>query len=98
MAMEEQLETFRATSAAQMKTSEQQTLDMLRGLVEKMEKSRGEMKIDQQAVREQVNNIETALEGQLSQKMRETMDKLMDLASEAPASGTREPRDLDRER
>ena len=85
--MEEQLETFRATSAAQMKTSEQQTLDMLRGLVEKMEKSRGEMKIDQQAVREQVNNIETALEGQLSQKMRETMDKLMDLASEAPASG-----------
>jgi len=26
------------------------------------------------------------------------MDKLMDLASEAPASGTREPRDLDRER
>jgi hypothetical protein len=98
MAMEEQLETFRATSAAQMKTSEQQTLDMLRGLVEKMEKSRGEMKIDQQAVREQVNNIETALEGQLSQKMRETMDKLMDLASEAPASGAREPRDLDRER
>ena len=103
-AMQQQLETFQAESAAQLKASEEQTLEVLNGLVEQLKTKRGSMKIDQERVREQVSHIEQALQGQLSEKMREKMDQLMELAQKGefnpydPKLGgvTREPRDTGR--
>ena len=103
-AMQQQLETFQAESAAQLKASEEQTLEVLNRLVEQLKTKRGSMKIDQERVREQVSHIERALQGQLSEKMREKMDQLMELAQKGefnpydPKLGgvTREPRDTGR--
>ena len=81
MAMQQQLEAYKADSAAQLKATEVQTLELLNGLVERLETDRGKLRVDQEEVRQQVRNIEAALQHELSAQMRAKMDELMELAS-----------------
>ena len=61
VAMQQQLEAYKADSAAQLKATETQTLELLSGLVERLETDRGKLRVDQEEVRQQVRNIEAAL-------------------------------------
>lgn len=79
--MQQQLEVYKADSAAQLAATEAQTLELLNGLVERLEQDRGKLKVDQEEVRQQVKNIEAALQGELSAQMQEKMTQLMELAS-----------------
>ena len=81
MAMQQQLEAYKADSAAQLKATETQTLELLSGLVERLETDRGKLRVDQEEVRQQVRNIEAALQHEVSAQMRAKMDELMQLAS-----------------
>ena len=81
MAMQQQLEAYKADSAAQLKATEVQTLELLNGLVERLETDRGKLRVDQEEVRQQVRNIEAALQHEVSAQMRAKMDELMQLAS-----------------
>jgi hypothetical protein len=78
--MQQQLEAYKADSAAQLRATEAQTLDLLNGLVERLETDRGKLRVDQEEVRQQVRNIEAALQHEMSAQMREKMDELMELA------------------
>lgn len=79
--MQQQLEAYKADSAAQRKATEVQTLELLNGLVERLETDRGKLRVDQEEVRQQVRNIEAALQHEMSAQMRAKMDELMELAS-----------------
>ena len=79
--MQQQLEAYKADSAAQLKATEVQTLELLNGLVERLETDRGKLRVDQEEVRQQVRNIEAALQSEMSAQMRAKMDELMELAS-----------------
>lgn len=79
--MQQQLEAYKADSAAQLKATETQTLELLSGLVERLETDRGKLRVDQEEVRQQVRNIEAALQSEMSAQMRAKMDELMELAS-----------------
>ena len=81
VAMQQQLEAYKADSAAQLKATETQTLELLSGLVERLETDRGKLRVDQEEVRQQVRNIEAALQSEMSAQMRAKMDELMELAS-----------------
>ena len=81
VAMQQQLEAYKADSAAQLKATEVQTLELLNGLVERLETDRGKLRVDQEEVRQQVRNIEAALQHEVSAQMRAKMDELMQLAS-----------------
>merc|ERR1712205_162438 len=65
----------------QLKATEAQTLELLNGLVERLETDRGKLRVDQEEVRQQVRNIEAALQHEMSAQMRAKMDELMELAS-----------------
>ena len=79
--MQQQLEAYKADSAAQLKATEAQTLELLNVLVERLETDRGKLRVDQEEVRQQVRNIEAALQHEMSAQMRAKMDELMELAS-----------------
>ena len=81
VAMQQQLEAYKADSAAQLKATEVQTLELLNGLVERLETDRGKLRVDQEEGRQQVRNIEAALQHEGSAQMRAKMDELMQLAS-----------------
>mmetsp|Transcript_3761 Transcript_3761/g.13900 ORF Transcript_3761/g.13900 Transcript_3761/m.13900 type:complete len:160 (+) Transcript_3761:1-480(+) len=80
-AMQAQLEAYKADSAAQLRATEAQTLQLLNGLVERLELDRGKLRLDKEEVRRQVRNIEAALQGELSVQMQEKMNELMRLAA-----------------
>jgi len=79
--MQAQLEAYKADSAAQLQATEAQTLQLLNGLVERLELDRGKLRLDKEEVRRQVRNIEAALQGELSVQMQEKMNELMQLAA-----------------
>ena len=79
--MQAQLEAYKADSAAQLRATEAQTLQLLNGLVERLELDRGKLRLDKEEVRRQVRNIEAALHGELSVQMQEKMNELMQLAA-----------------
>ena len=80
VAMQQQLEAYKADSAAQLKATETQTLELLSGLVERLETDRGKLRVDQEEVRQQVRK-HLALRRRWAAAVRAKMDELMELAS-----------------